>query len=1103
VNDAVNRPEPSAPTGRSAAAGGERQRETAHSKLAKAGFAEPEQAGRLLAHAALGELRDDPQLRDAVTHAADPDLALVQLVRLLEAAPDAAALRDTLAASKPLRDRLCAVLGASQALGDHLVRHPDTWHVLLEYDVDDVAPDADRYRTVLLIAVGAPPTAQAGVAPGADTDALDVVTGAATPTDRPPVAALTGDPARDALRVAYRRCLLGIAARDLCGGIDVATVAAELADLADATLEAALAVARAEQPADAAPCRIAVIGMGKCGGRELNYVSDVDVVFVAEPLPAASAPARDASSADAPSASEASAPDPQAAIDAAGALAAAVTRICSDTTAEGTIWPVDAALRPEGKAGPLVRTVASHLAYYQRWAKTWEFQALLKARPVAGDRALGQAYLDAVLPLVWAAADRPNFVEDVQAMRRRVVESVPAGDAARELKLGPGGLRDVEFAVQLLQLVHGRTDPTLRDGGTLRALGQLAAGGYVGRADAAALDDAYRYLRSLEHRLQLFRLRRTHTLPDNPVELRRIGRSLGYLTDPVTELTTRWRQHAGQVRRLHEKLFYRPLLAALSRLPTDEAKLTPSAAASRLHALGYADPDGALRHLEALTAGVSRRAAIQRQLLPAMLGWFADAADPDGGLLVFRKVSEALGNTPWYLRQLRDEGAAAQRLALVLASGRYAPDLLLRAPDAVAMLGTGDGLRPRGRDALQAEMLAAVGRADSPEQAVAAARAVRRRELFRGCAADVLGELTGDQGTEARGARPGGQHARQPADAADAAAADAIDDPAEAVDVLGAALSDITAATLNAALAAATEAVRDRLGAGTELPTSLAVIAVGRFGGRELNYGSDADVLFVHEPRPGADERAATDAAHAVANELRRLLQAPTPDPALLVDADLRPEGRQGPLVRSIGSYAAYYARWSQVWESQALLRAEPVAGDADLGRRFIELINPLRYPSRGLDEADLREIRRIKARVEAERLPRGADPALHTKLGPGGLADVEWTAQLIQLRHAGRVPRLRTTRTRAALRVAAAAGLIEADDATALEAAWTMASKVRNGITVVRGRPADSLPTDARQRAGIAHYVLGRDTSPDELLDEYLRATRRARAVVERVFYG
>jgi glutamate-ammonia-ligase adenylyltransferase len=862
----------------------------------------------------------------------------------------------------------------------------------------------------------------------------------ADPDVAAPTATVTGNVALDALRVAYRRELLDIAARDLTGVARVDDVAAELADLAAATLDSALAVARAELPAGAVGCRLAIIAMGKCGGRELNYASDVDVIFVAE------------AAADT---------DETAALRTANLLAASVMRVCSATTGEGTIWPVDAALRPEGKAGPLVRTLASHVAYYERWAKTWEFQALLKARPVAGDPQLGVHYAAAIAPLVWAAAGREDFVVDVQDMRRRVEATLPADARSRQLKLGPGGLRDVEFAVQLLQLVHGRTDDRLRSPNTLEALEALSTHGYVGRDDAAELDRAYRFLRTVEHRLQLHRLRRTHVMPQDGRELRRLGRSMGFRSDPVEELDREWRRHAREVRRLHEKLFYRPLLTSVARLGPAEARLTPQAAGARLEALGYLDPPGALRHLEALTTGVSRRAAIQRTLLPVMLAWFADAPDPDGGLLAFRQVSEALGSTHWYLRLLRDEGAVAERLAHLLASSRYVVDLLMRAPEVVAMLADDSELQPRSREALSSELAAAVGRHEDPELAVAAARAIRRRELFRVAVADLLGQLD--------------------------------------VVAVGAALTDITAATLQAALDVATRSVRSERG---DVPTTVTVIGMGRFGGAEQGYSSDADVLFVHDPLEGADEREATAAAHAVANELRRLLGVPAPDPPLGVDADLRPEGRQGPLVRTLASYAAYYARWSHVWESQALLRAQPVAGDRDLGARFVSLIDPMRYPEDGIREADVREIRRIKARVEAERLPRGADPARHTKLGPGGLADVEWTVQLLQLRHGADIPGLRTTKTLAALTAAADARLLAGDEATTLGEAWTMASRVRNAMMLVRGRPGDSLPTDARELSGVARVLGYPPGAAGTMVEDYRRATRRARTVVDRVFF-
>ena len=1039
------------------------RRTTAAGRLARLGFADPARAEFLLT----GDLATDPgapedALIDALASAADPDLALAALARM----PRDAELTGALGEDSRLRARLAAVLGASVALGDHLARHPDHWRVLAGDGVLP-APEPAEVRAELLAAVGAraaDPEPVAGTAGGA---------GQAGPGQpgAGPVAAL---------RVAYRRRLLALAARDLTGEASLDQVAAELADLAAAALEAALAIARANLPPGSVPCRLAVIAMGKCGARELNYASDVDVIFVAEP---AAADAGDAG----PDGGEV------AALRTATQLAAGLIQACSQSTPEGSLFPVDPNLRPEGRNGPLVRTLASHRAYYQRWAQTWEFQALLKARPVAGDAALGEAYAATMGPLVWRAAQRENFVADVQAMRRRVIGTLPAAVAGRQLKLGPGGLRDIEFAVQLLQLVHGRLDESLREPATLPALAMLAAGGYVARQDAAELAGAYRFLRRIEHLLQLRNLRRTHTMPEDPGALRTIGRALrlsgagpaktapagepaaasragdgraapGAVArpGPAEELLARWREVAGQVQRLHEKLFYRPLLDAVASLPGDAARLTPQAAEARLRALGYADPAGALRHIAALTAGVSRRAAIQRTLLPLLLGWFAGAPDPDAGLLAFHQVSDALGNTPWYLRLLRDDMTVAQRMARLLASSRYASGLLLRQPETVAWLGNDDQLAPRDRAALHAEAAALVGRHAEGADAVAAVRALRCRELLRTAMADLLGRSGPEQAGEA--------------------------------------LTAVAAVTIEAALQVALRSVTDRRG---DFPTRLCVVAMGRFGGHESGYGSDADVMFVHDPLPGAGEQEATTAAHAAAEELRALLARPGPEPPLLIDPGLRPEGRQGPLVRTLASYRAYYQRWSGPWESQALLRAEPVAGDTGVGARFSALADQFRYPDGGIPEPSVLEIRRLKARMEAERMPRGVDPPLHLKLGPGGLSDVEWVVQLLQLRHAHAVPELRTTRTLAGLGAAARAGLVTQEDAAVLARAWRLASRIRDAVVLVRGRAADVLPARATELAAVASVLGYPSGAAQDLVQDYRRAARRARGVMEALFYG
>ena len=673
-------------------------------RLARLGASDAAAAVRLLTYPVLTGLTD-PALDDLAL-APDVDLALRTLARISETADAAglghlADLVEALDTDERVRARTYAVLGMSSALGDHLVRHPEDWTALR------VAPGQFQHpRQLLLPAVGA------------------------DPQDAQPQASGPAEDWLNALRVAYHHRLLTIAADDLTDEVGFDVTVSALSDLADATLEAALAIARAQLPADAAPCRLAIVAMGKCGGRELNYVSDVDVLFVA------AAPTDENGE---PLADEVDA------LTTATRLAQGVMRACSAATSEGSIWEVDANLRPEGRDGALVRTLASYDGYYKRWASTWEFQALLKARPAAGDLALGREFADLVSPMVWSAADRDGFVVHVQAMRRRVVEHVSAKDGDRQLKLGPGGLRDVEFSVQLLQLVHGRSDITLHSPTTLEALEALATWGYVARADASALASAYVFLRTLEHRLQLYLLRRTHVMPTDRDDLRRIARSMGFRTDPVVELNQEWQRHAVEVRRLHEKLFYRPLLEAVARLDAGDARLTIEAAEQRLLALGYRDPPGAMRHLEALTAGVTRRAAIQRTLLPVLLGWFAESPDPDAGLLAFRRVSDALGGTPWYLRLLRDDSLVAQRLAHVLASSRYASDLLLRAPEAVRMLADDVELRPRQRDALIAEAVAAADRHRSPEGSVAAVRALRRRELWRTAVSELVGTSQDDE----------------------------------------------------------------------------------------------------------------------------------------------------------------------------------------------------------------------------------------------------------------------------------------------------------------------------------------------------------------------
>jgi glutamate-ammonia-ligase adenylyltransferase len=944
----------------------------------------------------------------SLSRAPDADVALRAMVRLAET-PDTGwdELDAALMTDRSLRGRLLALLGSSLALGDHLIAHPQSWR-LLRGDV--TLPSAEQLHRVFTECV-----AESSAAAG-------------------PVGAR--------LRTLYRDQLLVLAALDLAPAVEdepvlpFTAVGAHLADMADAALAAALAIAETTVCGEDTPPRLAVIAMGKCGARELNYVSDVDVIFVAERADVVST-----------------------------RVAGEMMRVASET-----FFQVDAALRPEGRHGELVRTVDSHAAYYQRWAKTWEFQALLKARPAAGDAELGKRYIDALMPMVWKACEREDFVSEVQAMRRRVEQLVPADVRIREIKLGSGGLRDVEFAVQLLQLVHGRSDETLHVASTVDALTALGRGGYVGRDDTANLTASYEFLRLLEHRLQLQRLKRTHMLPafDDDEALRWLARAAHVRPDgrhdALGVLREELKHHNLRVSRLHAKLFYQPLLESIGPAGLEFSHgMTPEAAERQLAALGYDGPQSALSHLAALINQSGRRGRVQSVLLPRLLDWLSDTPDPDAGLLAYRRVSEALAGQRWYLSTLRDKPAVAKRLMQVLGTSAYVPDLLMRAPEVIQNYSDGPSgpkLLDVDPEAVAGALIASAGRHTDPARAIAAARSLRRRELARVASADLLGML-------------------------------------KVTDVCDA-LTSVWVAVLEAALDAV---IRVNLPDDGKAPAAIAVIGMGRLGGRELGYGSDADVMFVCEPAAGVEDSEAVRWSVSVAEQVRTLLGTPSSDPPLDVDANLRPEGRTGPLVRTLASYTAYYEQWAQPWEIQALLRAHAVAGDADLGQRFLLMADQTRYPAGGVSVGAVREIRRMKARIDAERLPRGADPNTHTKLGRGGLADIEWTVQLLQLRHAHAISDLHNTSTLATLDAIAAAELIPADEVDLLRQAWLTATRARNALVLVRGKPTDQLPGPGRQLNAVAVAAGWNNGDGSAFLDNYLRVTRRAKAVVRKVF--
>ena len=860
----------------------------------------------------------------ALAAAPDPELARVALSRVGEDAGAREALAEAL-------EPAARLLGLSSAAADFLVAHPD--------EASLFANLAPRTRERLL-AEARDDAARLGPGPG--------------------------------LARFRRRATFRVAARDLDGAA-FEEVTREITWIAEACLE----VAAEEAPG------LAVIGMGKLGGEELNYASDVDVIFVH------------------------GGDDPEgSARDAARLIA-----LLSEPTAEGAALRVDAALRPEGRAGALSRSLPATVEYYRRHAATWEKQAMLKARPVAGDLETGAALIDELVPIVFPDHLEPAAIEDVRHMKVRLEEYVRArGKQAVEVKRGRGGIRDVEFAVQLLQLVHGRRDPRLRLTGTLPALRALADEGYVALADAEALADSYRFLRALEHRLQLVRDLQTHELPPDEASRRRIARSLG-LGD-AAGLERAYAEHTGVVRGLHERLFYRPLMEAFAGPRAPRPGTERSATEELLAGLGFGDPPAAYERFDALVDPGSRLGKVLAHVFPLLAPALALAPDPDAALVRFQRIAEGLRDEPAAADRLASAPETARRLALLAGASSRLSDVLARDPGTLRLLEGGEP-------------------ATSEEGLLAAA------------ARWVAGEAP--------------------------------------VPAVGRALAGVADAAIGDALAAA----------GPALP--IAVIGMGKLGGEELTFASDLDVVFVYEGEGQAAFEEAERAAEAVLEGLRAA--------GYRADADLRPEGRNGPLARSMASFLEYWQRWGQTWEFQALLKARPVAGDEGLGRRFASGAEDLAYPeSLTLDR--IAEIRRMRVRIEQERVRPPDAARFHFKLGYGGLADVTFAVELGQMRYSREHAGVRRRHTLEALEAQAAAGVLEESVALALGEAYVFLNEVKNAMEIDRLVPAEAIPPAPEGQLALARRLGYEEYARQGFLEDYRRITRRARQAMERVFY-
>lgn len=833
---------------------------------------------------------------------------------------------------------------------------------------------------------------------------------------------LRGVASDDSVPFLARAALTPVAADDLAGVLDLREATARFSDAMDRLAADVLARARITVSARhqlVMDLPFAVIAMGKWGGRELNYSSDLDVVLV----------------------HDTAGDDETASRGTALALATAFVTGLSARAGDGYGLIVDADLRPEGSIGPLSRSLASYSQYYARWGEPWELQALLKARPAAGDEELGDRFMSMVEKVIWEEG------LDVDALRsiRRLKEEAEDGARPSDIKRSRGGIRDIEFSVQLLQMVHGRLEPDLRGRATLDALQALTDFGFVAEEDRNNLDGAYRFLRDLEHRIQLWDLRQTQDLPADQERRAQLGRSLGMTDDPARQLDERLAEVRSVVRDVHERLYFRPILDALVGSPS--ARLGIQEAGLRLEALGFRDVTAARRALEDLTAGLSRRSRAMHHVLPLMLDWLSLSPNPDLGLAQLRMV---LANTPDHaalVTLLQVNPLAGERLCRLLGTSRLIGDLIDRIPEFVPRLADERLLgQIRGASEETKRLVGLLESRPNSDARIGTIRRMARRRKLRIAARDIL-------------------------------------DQADTVTTLRS-LTDSADAAVGGALYVAADGD----------PTGFSVVAMGKWGGGELSYGSDLDVIYVF------DDETRRDWALRIPTDMARVLSEPSRHgEAYALDAELRPEGRKGPMARTLESYRRYYEEWAEPWEMLALVKARVVAGDVEVGGAWSDIVDGFVWRPH-LPAEYLRSIREIKARVEKERIPTGEDPDYHLKLGPGSISDIEFLTQLLQLRHGGQASRLRVPGTLAALELLSAEGILEPREQAALSESYLFCTRVRLRLHLQMGRAVDSLPTGPEELRSLG-ASLGFDRA-SELREEYRRVTRRARQVFQTRFY-
>ncbi len=1012
-----------------------------------------------------------PLLLHSLAHCPDPDMALNNLEAYTGKVLDPRFFYSFLRETPRILDLIVAIFSHSQFLTDILLRHPQYLYWLLEPGQLRRAKVKEEMMEELATTVDSKASLERRIR---------------------------------GLRLFNRRELLRIGVADILDNLDLVDTTQQLSCLAEITLQEAFEVTHAEllrrhgEPREADPegaarrSSFTIMGLGKLGGAELNFSSDIDIIYLysgeGETLP---------------SSSESIKVDNRFYFSR---LAEMINKAIGDPSEEGHCFRVDLRLRPGGRSGSLALSLRAYEMYYETQGQTWERQALIKARPVAGDEALGKEFLHMLTPFIYRQHLDYQAIEEIKAMKEKINLSIALDPKMeRDVKLGPGGIREIEFIAQAFQLMHGGQNAWIREANTLRALHRLAEQRFLPTEEYSGLVKAYTFLRRVEHRLQLLHQIRTHHLPESQSEIVKLAKRLGYhrqlTTTPAEDFLRDLREHKGNVKWIYDRLFYQattvPISTQMGEGLTPDLFLLledPEGAAvvrKRLQEAGLANVERGYRNLLMLKEGpqaaqfaLSESRYLPR-LLPLLLDALKTAPDPDMALNSFEQFVRAMGAWDSLFSLFCENPGFLKVLIRVFGHSEFLAQLLILHPDLVNLFLHPVSLeRRRSQAEIKMELSSLLAEAEGPTLRLDALRHFKKSHELRIGIREILGK---------------------------ADVTESFHDLTEVADLcLGVALR-MASEEMEARYGAPEIRGRDR----TFIRSQITLIGLGKLGGHELNFGSDLDILFVYDEEgqtTGGKKENGVPAEgislgeyySKLAHRTLRILTTLTKEGAAYrVDVRLRPGGQKGELAQSLASYGRHFETMAELWERQALIKARAVAGDSGLGQAFLRKVNEFVY-GRSLSSEEIHQLGEMRERMGNER---GAyrPHLLDIKLGVGGVADIEFIAQMLQLRYGGKIEALRTPRTLQALEALGVQGLLPTVEANLLKDSYLFLRRVENRLRILSDQAIDALPSSPEKINNLAKRMgyldRGGGEAGQDLLSDLETHRKRVRGLFQLIF--